>query len=174
MPRESSTTAWSPSGPDPELWTVFFLLDVFPTKLYCFLGGKNPETVSHLLLSCPTLLCEQTLLFPVEQTHGTQTAHNVSTALVVFVVQSLRHIQHVDCSTPGIPVLLCFPEFILTHVHWVDDAIQPSHPLSPPSLPALNLSQHQGLFQWINCLHQVAKELALPLLYAMPKVFSQR
>ena len=51
-----------------------------------------------------------------------------------------------NCSTPGFPVLHYLPEFVQTHVHWVRDAIQPSHPLSPPS-PSLNLSQHQGLFQ---------------------------
>ena len=51
-----------------------------------------------------------------------------------------------DCSTPGFPVLHYLPEFTQTHVHWVGDAIQPSHPLLLPS-PALNLSQHQGLFQ---------------------------
>ena len=50
-----------------------------------------------------------------------------------------------DCSTPGLPVHHQFPEFTQTHVHWVSDAIQSSHPLSPPS-PTLNLSQHQGLF----------------------------
>ena len=52
-----------------------------------------------------------------------------------------------DCSTPGFPVLHCLPEFAQTHVHLVNDAIQPPHPLSPPSPPALSLSQHQGLFQ---------------------------
>ena len=54
-----------------------------------------------------------------------------------------------DFSTPGFPVLHYLPEFAQTHVHWVRDAIQPSHPLLPPSPPALNLSQHQGLFQWV-------------------------
>ena len=49
-----------------------------------------------------------------------------------------------DCSTPGFPVLHCLPEVAQAHVHCVNDAIQPSHPLSPPSPPALNLSQHQG------------------------------
>ena len=49
-----------------------------------------------------------------------------------------------DCSMPGFPVHHQLPEFIQTHVHWVGDAIQPSHPLSSPSPPALNLSQHQG------------------------------
>ena len=53
-----------------------------------------------------------------------------------------------DCSMPGFPVLHYFPEFAQTHVHWVDDVIQPSHPLLLPSPPILNLSQHQGLFQW--------------------------
>ena len=62
-----------------------------------------------------------------------------------------------DCSMPGLPVHHHLPEFIQTHVHWVGDAIQPSHPLSSPSPPALNLSQHQGLFKWVSSLHQVAK-----------------
>ena len=52
----------------------------------------------------------------------------------------------VDCSTPGLPVYHQLPEFAQTHVHWVGDAIQPSHPLPSPSPPAFNLSQHQGLF----------------------------
>ena len=68
-----------------------------------------------------------------------------------------------DCSTPGFPVLHCLPEFAQTHVHLVNDAIQPPHPLSPPSPPALSLSQHQGLFQWVDSSHQVAKVLALQL-----------
>ena len=68
-----------------------------------------------------------------------------------------------DCSTPCFPVLHHFPEFAQTHVHWVSDAIQPSHPLLPPLPLALNLSQHQGLFQWASCSHQVAKVLELQL-----------
>ena len=56
-----------------------------------------------------------------------------------------------DCSTPQ------------THVHWVGDAIQPSHPLSSPSLPAFNLSQHQGIFKWVSSLHQVAGVLEFQL-----------
>ena len=53
-------------------------------------------------------------------------------------------------STPGLPVHHQLPEFTQTHVHRVSDAIQPSHPLLSPSPPALNLSQHQGLFQWVS------------------------
>ena len=62
-----------------------------------------------------------------------------------------------DCSSPGFPVFHYLSEFAQIHVHWVNDALQPSHPLSPPSPLALNLSQHQGLFQWVSSLHQVAK-----------------
>ena len=66
-------------------------------------------------------------------------------------------------STPGLSVHQQFPEPSQTHVHWVSDAIQPSHPLSSPSPPALNLSQHQGPFQWVSSSHQVAKVLELQL-----------
>ena len=57
-------------------------------------------------------------------------------------------------STPGLPVRHQLPEFTQIHVHWVGDAIQPPHPLSSPSPPAPNPSQHQGLFQWVNSLHE--------------------
>ena len=66
-----------------------------------------------------------------------------------------------DCRMPGFPVLHYFLEFVQTHVHWLSDATQPSHPQSPPSIPALNLSQHQDLFQWVGSFHQVAKVLQL-------------
>ena len=59
-------------------------------------------------------------------------------------------------SAPGLPIHHQLPEFTQTHVHWVSDAIQPSHPLSSPSPPAPNPSQHQSLFQWVNSSHEVA------------------
>ena len=68
-----------------------------------------------------------------------------------------------DCSMTGLPVHHQLPEFTQTHVHWVSDAIQPSHLLSSPSPPALNLSQHQGLFKWVSFSHQVAKVLEFQL-----------
>ena len=80
----------------------------------------------------------------------------------VAVVQSVSCVwlcNAMDCSMPGFPVLHCLPKFAQIHVHWVDDDIQPSHPLSPTCPPALNLSQHWDLFQWVGCLHQVAKIL---------------
>ena len=66
-------------------------------------------------------------------------------------------------STPGLPVHHQLPEFTQTHVHQVSDTIQPSHPLLSPSPPAPNPSQHQGLFQWVNSLHEVAKVLEFQL-----------
>ena len=68
-----------------------------------------------------------------------------------------------DCSMPGFPILHQHLKLAQTHVHGVGDAIQPSHPLSFSSPPALNLSQHQDLFQWVSSLHQVAKILEFQL-----------
>ena len=68
-----------------------------------------------------------------------------------------------NCSTPGFPVHHQRPELTQTHVHWVSDAIQPSHPLSSPSPPAFNLSRHQGVYQWVSSSHQVAKILEFQL-----------
>jgi len=68
--------------------------------------------------------------------------------------------DRMDCSTPGSPVFHYFPESAHIHVHWVSDAIQPSHPLLPLSL-VLNLSQHEDLFQWVSSSHQVTKVLEL-------------
>ena len=73
-----------------------------------------------------------------------------------------------DCSTPGLPVHNQLPELIHTHVHWVGDAIQPSHPLLSPSPPALHLSQHQSLFKWVSSSHQVAKVLVLASVSVHP------
>ena len=69
----------------------------------------------------------------------------------------------VNRSTPGLPVHHQLPESTQTHVHCVGHAIQPSHPLSSPSTPALNLSQQQGLFHWVSSSHQVAKVLEFQL-----------
>ena len=85
--------------------------------------------------------------------------------LFLFVfVQLFSHVwlcNPMDCTTPGFPVLHYLLELAQTHVHQVGDAFQPSHSLLSPSPPAFNLSQHQGLFQWVNSSHQVAKLLKL-------------
>ena len=68
-----------------------------------------------------------------------------------------------DCSMPGFPVFHQLLELAQIYVHWVGDAIQPSHSLSSPFPPAFNLSKHQGLFQWVGSFHQVTKVLTLQL-----------
>ena len=84
--------------------------------------------------------------------------------LWLFIAQSYPTLCNpMDCSTPGFSVLHCLPESAQTQVHWVNDAIQPPHPLLPPSLPALSLYQHQSLCQWVGSSHQVAKVLELQL-----------
>ena len=82
--------------------------------------------------------------------------HSVQFSLVARSFPTTYH------STTGFPVHHQLPEFAQTHVHWVGDAIQPSHPLSTPSPPARNLSQHQGLFKWVSSLHEVAKVWEFP------------
>ena len=72
-------------------------------------------------------------------------------------------LQHMNRSMPGLPVHHQLLEFTQTHVPWVGDAIQPTHPLSSPSSPAPNSSQHQSLFQWVNSSHEVAKVLKFQL-----------
>ena len=79
----------------------------------------------------------------------------------------LHRLQHTSLPCPS-----PFPKVGQTHVHWVDDAIQPSLPLFPPSPPTLNLSRHQGLFQWVGSSHQVAKILELQLQHqSSPRIF---
>ena len=73
------------------------------------------------------------------------------------------HCNPMNRSTPGLPVHHQLPEFTHTHAHQVSDAIQPSHPLSSPSPPAPTPSQHQGLLQWVNSSHEVAKVLEFQL-----------
>ena len=88
------------------------------------------------------------------------TANRISVEVLQFssVTQSCPTLwDPMNRSTPGLPVQHQLPKYTQTHVHWVGDAIQPSYPLSSPSPPDLNLSQHQGLFKWVSSSHQVAK-----------------
>ena len=71
--------------------------------------------------------------------------------------------KHMGCSTPGFAVYHQLPDLSQTYLHQVSDTIQPSHPLSSPSPPVFNISQHQGLFQWVSSSHQVAKVLEFQL-----------
>ena len=87
-------------------------------------------------------------------THSTYSLHHI----ISSVTQSCPNLcDPMDRSMPGLPVHHQLPEFTQTLVHWVSDAIQPSYPLSSPSPPAFNLSQHQGLCQQVSFSHQVVK-----------------
>ena len=108
--------------------------------------------------------------------HSSMCALNIQAVLELLwfgqfssVAQScLTHCNPMDCSMPGSPVHHQLPELTQTHVHWVGDAIKPSHPLSSPSPPTFNLSQHQDLFKWVTSLHQVAKVLEFQLWHQSP------
>ena len=91
--------------------------------------------------------------------------YNIRKQLLLFSLSCFRLFVtlSMDCSMLAFPFLHYVPEFAQTLVHWVDDAIQPSHPLLPTSPPVLNLSQQQGLFQWVSSSHQVAKVLDFKL-----------
>ena len=79
-----------------------------------------------------------------------------------------------NCSTPGFPVHHQLPELAQTHVHWVGDAIQPSHSLSSPSPPTFNFFQHQGLFQGVSSLHQVARYCSFSIRISPSNEYSRR
>ena len=114
-------------------------------------------TCPHTCQSLCQCACIHLFLF-----FDTSIMHCISTLLYQFssVTQLCLTLCHpMNRSTPGLPVHHQLPEFTQTHVHWVSDAIQPSYPLSSPSPPDPNPSQHQGLFQCVNSLHQVAKVL---------------
>ena len=103
-------------------------------------------------------------LLPLEKTHTQQwrpspAGKKISLSKSVSSVTQLclTLCNPMDCSTPGLPVHGQLPEFTQTHVHWVSDSFQPSHPPLSSSSPAFNLSQHQGLFKWVSSSHQVAK-----------------
>ena len=105
-------------------------------------------------------------IFPHPQQHSVLSVFVILLISVQFssVAQSCPTLcSPMNRSTPGLPVHHQLPEFTQTHVHRVRDAIQPSHPLLSPSPPAPNPSQHQGLFQWVNSSHEVAKVLEFQL-----------
>ena len=95
--------------------------------------------------------------------------YRITTIQFSSVAQSyLTLCNPMDCNMPGLSVHHQHLEFTQTHVHWVRDSIQPSHPLLSSSPPAFNLSQHQGLFKWVSSLHQVAKVLVSASASVLP------
>ena len=121
---------------------------------FCFLGRKSGGTTILVWI-----WCKDSMLYVIYLIFSSlQFSHSlVSDSLRLHVPKHAR---------PPCPLLT--PRLIQTHVHWVGDAIQPSHPLSSPSPPALNLSQHQGLFQWVSSSHQVASVRASASALVLP------
>ena len=118
---------------------------------------------SHLSYVSP-LFIEIQLTYNVVLISAIQKSDSLSSVQFSSVMQScLTLCNPIDCSTSDLPVHHQLPEFTQIHVHWVSDAVQPSQPLSSPSPSSFNLSQHQGLFQWVGSLHQVAKVLEFQL-----------
>ena len=128
-------------------------------------GTLDSELFWYITLHSPTSYTLLNLFLqnclPLLQMNPTEVLFSFCFSLVAQSCTALCN--PMDYSMPGFPVLHCLPEFAQTHVHWVGDAIQSSHPLSSPSLPTFNHSQHQGLFKWVSSSHQVAKVLEFQL-----------
>src|SRR5574337_1668896 len=131
-------------------------------EIFCSSSVKNATSnlVGFTLIVFGSIVIFTILILPTQE-HGLS-LHLFMSSLISFiqfssVAQScLTHCDPINCSMPGLPVHHQLPEFTQTHVQRVSDAIQPSHPLSSPSPPAPNPSQHQSLFQRVNSSHEVA------------------
>ena len=126
--------------------------------------GRSPEQLQHFILQAAAYSTQH--CFMLQLKFGIVRLYYYYQHSVQFssVSQSCPTLcDPMNRSTPGLPVHHRLPEFAQTHVHRVSDAIQSSHPLSSPSPPAPNPSQHQSLFQWVNSSHEVAKVLEFQL-----------
>ena len=132
--------------------------------------------VEFILLPQQLLSKNNLEYFIFNKTHISKESRLIGTRCSVqlsSITQLCPHLCNpVDCSMPGFPVHHQLPELAQTHVRRVDVAIQLSHPLSSPSLPAFNLSQHQGLFQGVSSSHQVAKVLEFQLQHQSSNEYS--
>ena len=136
--------------------------DIFITSihhLYC-----SVSDLQHFLL----IVCTNVISLLTWHTYSCMLSTFYIRFLIKLIIRSVAQSCPTLCdpmnhSTPGLPVHHQLPEFTQTHVHQVGYAIQPSHPLSSPSPPAPNRSQHQSLFQWVNASHEVAKVLEFQL-----------
>ena len=142
------------------LWTVAHQAPPHPWNF----PDKNPDTCCHFLLQGifltrelnPGLLhCRQTLYW---------LSHQGSPKYRMLLLFSCPVVSDsTDCSRPGLSVPHHLPKFAQAHIHCITDAFQPSHPLMPSSHSTLNLSQPQGLFQWVSCSQQMTKTLEFQL-----------
>jgi len=180
---------WNSPGQNTGVGSLSLLQGIFPTQglnsglPHCWqilhqLSHKGSprmlEWVAYLFSSGSSWLRNQTGVFCIAG--GFLTNWTMRNKWTQFLIHSFSSVQFssvtqscptlcdpMNRSTPGLPVHHQLTEFTQTHVHRVGDAIQPFHPLSSPSPPAPNHSQHQSLFQWVNSWHQVAKVLEFQL-----------
>ena len=136
---------WDSPGKNTRVGCHFFLQGIFP-----------PRDWTHV--SCVSCIGRQALYnWATWEAPKGIIFSSVSAQSCPTLCNPMNH------STPGLPVHHQLPESTQTHAHWVSAAIQPSHPLSSPSPLVFNLSQRQGLFQWVSSSHQVAKVLEFQL-----------
>ena len=128
---------------------------VAPSPFAFNLDLKHPNFNSEY---CMWIFCKT--VTSMKQKMGIFPTLSTLSSVRSVVSDSLQSMNH---STPGFPVHYQLPEFTQTHVQWVSDAIKPSHPLSSPSTPAPNPSQHRSLFQRVNSSHEMAKVLEFQL-----------
>ena len=143
---------------------IAFIFQLFPICFHNFFPRKGSRSfLSKCKKSCENNLEDLTFDNGKDFSYSALQENIIVLATSVqfsSVAQSCPTLCNpMNCSTPGLPVHYQLPEFTQTHVHWVGDAIQPSHPLSSPSPPAPNPLQHQSLFQWVNSSHEVGKVL---------------
>ena len=165
--------------------TSTLILDFWPPELlenkvqclshtvYGILYGNGSKWIHICIPSCVYIyLCTYMCLAKVSGYHWSQMCNPPSRKVLRKGAQMLQFSsvsvvsyssQPSEPQQPGLPVHHQLPESTQTYLHWVSDAIQPSHPLSSPSPPAFNLSQYQGFFQWVSSSHQVAKLLEFRL-----------
>ena len=139
------------------MWPKCLLLPLHILDIYYRLSSSNILFLLMSVLAVALLLSSpfSSQLYTVSWDHSVQFSSVAQSCLTLC--------GPMNRNTPGLPVHHQLPEFSQTHLHWVGDTIQPSHPLSSPSPPALNLSQHQGLFKWVSSLRRVAQVLAFQL-----------
>ena len=148
------------------LWVHFCCFLPAPQPSCCYLNSPVPRALALAVFSAWTALLADICTANVFTSSSLDSSIVLSVKPILTccsVTQSCPTLwDSMDCSTSGFPVLYYLLEF--AHIHWVNNAILPSHPLLLPSPPpALNLSQHQSLFWWVSSLHQVARLLELQL-----------
>ena len=157
-------------------WTASRQASLSITNSQSLLKLMSIESVmpsNHLIL-CSTFLLSP-LIFPSIRVFSNESvlcirwpkywsfSFSISQSVSSVAQSCLTLCDPMNHSMPGLAVRHQLPESSQTHVHWIGNVIQPSHPLSSPSPPALNPSQHHGLFKWVSSSHQVAKVLELQL-----------